>query len=135
MNKQTDDLHYGICAEVSLFEKMKTVFGADVKQSTSKYSLYDYYSENVFIELKTRRNAKARYPDTMIGMNKIKFFLGQSRKCFSVFNFTDGVYYIEINEESTKKFIYKNGGRSDRGRLEIKEYCYIPVDLLIPLTV
>lgn len=131
---KTPDACYGALCESVLYENIKNRFGDDVVKCTDEFVLYDFSNDAVFIELKSRRNAKDRYPDTMIGYNKIRFFLDHpEKKAYCVFKFTDGAFYIEVNEETVKQFRMSWGGRRDRGRDEFKKYCYIPVKLLLPL--
>ncbi len=127
------DIQYGNECEISLYDSIKKRFGDDIAPTTEKYCLYDYQNADTLIELKSRRVKKNTYPDTMIGQNKIDYFLNQNKKCFCVFNYTDGAYFIEITPENVKMFNTRNGGRVDRGRPEIKKYCFIPVNLLEPL--
>ena len=47
------------------------------------------------------------------------------------FKFTDGLYYYEYNKSDNLE--YGMGGRKDRGRNEIKDYCYIPIKYLVKL--
>ena len=124
------DRTFGKKCEDDVFDKIKKYFGDTVIRSTERYALYDFHNDDILIELKTRRNKKDAYLDTMIGMNKINYFLEQDKTCYSIFNFSDGMYYIEINRETIKEFRFSNGGRCDRGVMELKEYCFIPVNLL-----
>ena len=70
----------------------------------------------------------------MIGMNKInksKLKLDEGYKVFYFFNFKDGLYYIEYNNEL--KYEIKDGFRNDRIETIINrpQYAYISVDDLI----
>lgn len=105
----------------------------DLELAGDKYCVVDYISLNTLVELKSRRNAYRQYPDTMVGMNKIKYMLNDRRKCYCVFSFIDGLYAIEITEDAVKKFRVADGGRRDRGRDETRAYYYIPIDMLYSL--
>jgi len=85
------------------------------------------------VELKTRRCNKDRYPDTMIGANKIQNMLSNSDRSYCVFSFTDGSCFVEITPDNVSKFRRGSGGRSDRGQIEQQQYYFIPVNLLSPL--
>jgi len=94
-----------------------------------KTDIFDYIGNNKYIELKTRSFENTKYPDTMIGLNKIKYAQDNPDKEFYfVFAFTNGVYYWKYNADD--KLNYRKGGRVDRGYKEIKEYAYIPIFLL-----
>jgi hypothetical protein len=129
------DYEYGINNENQLFEKLTRKFGK-IKKSEDKMALFDYYGENIFLELKTRRNTKNKYETTMIGKNKInwaqkKIKENPETKIYFIFCFTDGIYYLEyLNNENIN---FNLGGRNDRGYNEINEYAYIPVNLLTEL--
>ena len=129
------DYDFGIKAENLLLQKFCDTFGK-VEKSTNKSTPYDYEGENLFIELKTRRNTKDKYDTTMIGKNKIDWACDMIRKIpetkvYFCFCFTDGVYYWEYKERNLEDLSFANGGRYDRGRPEIKEYCFIQVNKLI----
>ena len=128
---KTKDINYGVKNEDEIFKILKNKF-KDLKKSENKYSHFDFYNDSNLIELKTRRNSKNAYPTTMIGMNKINFFLNSNDTCYAFFSFTDGLYYIVINDDIIKKCNINNGGRCDRGYIENNKYLFIPVDLLKP---
>ena len=64
----------------------------------------------------------------MIGYNKIKKALELNEDVYFIFNFTDGIYYYKFDRD--KELEVKQGGRFDRGRPEIKDYCFIPIEIL-----
>ena len=78
----------------------------------------------------------------MVGMNKINMAKILSRKKKNVyfcFYFTDidysaaELYYWKYNIVELDKVIFKNGGRIDRGKKEIKKYACIATNLLIKI--
>ena len=78
----------------------------------------------------------------MVGMNKINMAKILSRKKKNVyfcFYFTDidystaELYHWKYNIVELDKVIFKNGGRIDRGKKEIKKYAYIATNLLIKI--
>ena len=94
-----------------------------------KSHIFDYVGNNKYIELKTRSFENTKYPDTMIGLNKIEYARANPDKEFYfVFAFTDGLYYWKYNIYD--QLNYRSGGRYDRGCKEIKQYAYIPINLL-----
>jgi hypothetical protein len=102
---------------------------ATLSHTKCKSHIFDYIGDNKYIELKTRSFEHSKYPDTMIGLNKIKYAQSNPDKDFYfVFAFTNGLYYWKYNADD--KLNYRKGGRVDRGYKEIKEYAYIPISLL-----
>ncbi len=121
-------------AEVDLYETIKNRFGSDLVKMENRFSIYDYGSPTTLIELKNRKCCKNAFKNTMIGQNKIDYLYKQhekhSKSCYCLFNFSDGLYYIPINNETIKTFeLNQNGGRKNRFKDEMKKggYCYIPV--------
>lgn len=99
-----------------------------------KYSPFDYEGHTCYVELKTRRNKKDTYPTTMIPQSKIEYAKKDPSKTYHfAFKFEDGLYYIQYNQERFAQYEVKQGGRFDRGRPELNQYCYIPVTDLIEL--
>ena len=85
---------------------------------------------SAFVEIKSRRNAKDAYEDTMVPSVKIEKALNLIRlghKVYFVFNFTDGIFFIDL-EKATVRF--GKNARTDRGALELGHYAFIRVDLL-----
>ena len=67
----------------------------------------------------------------MIGYNKIKKASTLDEYVYFFFSFEDGLYYWLYDKEYELEI--KRGGRFDRGRPEINDYCYIPIELLIKI--
>ena len=132
MDKLQNDLNFGYACEKSLLKNIKDRFGCDIRKIEENYSLFDYTNDkNIFIELKSRRVSKNQYPTTMVGYNKIKMCeKNPTNTYFFVFNFTDGAYFWEYKPDIA---LIDKGGRCDRGRSEIKNYAFIPVDVLSEL--
>ncbi len=126
------DLDFGFKAEDDLFSKIKENYGENICK-TAKNCRVDYESEDVLIELKSRRNTYSKYPTTMISKSKIDYMLKSGKRSICLFNFTDGVYNIEITENIVRQFELREGGRWDRGRPEMSQYYYIPIEILTKL--
>jgi hypothetical protein len=124
------DYNFGKKSEEELYSLIKNTFDKTLKPKKEKYALFDFESANTAVELKTRRCTSNTYPDTMIGLNKIEYANRNSDKTIIFcFNFTDGLYYFKHQEEYD--YNVKYGGRYDRGRKEVKKYCYIKRENLI----
>ena len=98
-----------------------------LKQTTKKFSTFDYNSNNIIVEIKKRNFDSNKYPDLMIGLNKIEKAKKQKKDIFFIMDMDDGMfcYKYDIND----KLNYRSGGRKDRGCNEFKPYAYIPMDL------
>lgn len=128
------DFNYGICGENTIAKYLENEFGVPLSK-TKHYDLFDFTNdtERIYIEVKTRRNAKNKYGTTMVGLNKVVqgFKLLQSGyKIYFVFQFTDKNSYYKLDAETFKACTISSGGRRDRGRVEMKKYVYIPIELL-----
>ncbi len=137
-NRLKVDLSFGISSEINLLDTFKTFFNDQTLVRTSESSIFDYEGNNILVELKTRTNKKDKYPDTMIGLNKVKKASAMMKKnleldVYFVFSFTDGLYYWKYDPKHPLKV--QQGGRTDRGRQEIKSYAFIEVDLLTKLEI
>ena len=126
------DLDYGEGKEQTLKEKLEHYIGSPlVKQPYN--AIFDYYSEEskIYLELKSRRNTKNKYPTTMVGYNKIveaNKLIRDGYTIFFAFQFTDKLCFYKYTDEN-ENWIQK-GGRVDRGRPEIKKYYFIPISSL-----
>ena len=123
------DLDFGFKAEDDLFSRIKDKYGENICK-TEPNCRVDYCDDDVLIELKSRRNTYNKYPTTMISKSKIDYMMKSGKKSICLFNFLDGVKEIEITPEIISQFELKKGGRFDRGRPELNQYYYIPIELL-----
>ena len=130
MRTFNSDYIVGRASEEKYLPCLQNAFNDETLSHTKcKSDIFDYIGNNKYIELKTRSFEHTKYPDTMIGLNKIKYAQANPDKEFYfVFAFTDGLYYYKYNPDDTLN--YRKGGRVDRGYKEIKEYAYIPIYLL-----
>ena len=100
---------------------------------TQKFVKYDFINikEKMIVELKTREVIKNQYKTTIIGKDKIDFFLKKIQEGFIVylyFGFKDGLYKIKLEEEIFNTFQISNIGC--RFRENKKPHYEIPVDKL-----
>ena len=125
------DLQFGFAEEDRLLKFIQSKYG-DTFEKTPDDHPYDYTDGQTYIELKSRRCNHNTYPDTMIGFNKLMYATNRPENKFVfLFNFKDGIYKHDFCPDKT--YNIKKGGRSDRGRLELKQYAYIPVYQLIKI--
>jgi len=129
---QADQL-YGQEKEKELLPLLSKYFNFNLKPK-HKYFVFDYECDTAFIELKSRRGIRTEYPTTIVGKNKIDYADKCNKDVYFVFNFSDGLFYWKYDkEEIGKRVRIGMCGRVDRGKREIKEYCFVDVDLLIPI--
>ena len=104
MEYKKENYDYGVIEEKKQIEIIEKHFNIKLNHKIDdRYCLYDYKSicKNIYLEIKSRRNTKLKYPDTMIGFNKIRFFkkkLEKNKKVILIFNFTDKICYYELKE-------------------------------------
>ena len=118
----TSDHSFGFKNEVILKESIEIITGP--LNQLGRWSPFDYSNHTTFVELKSRNCLSTKYPTTMVGMNKIKECTAGFDYYF-FFKFIDGLFYWKY---SPNKYVVRTGGRSDRGRVEINDYLYIPVN-------
>ena len=122
-----NDIAFGTGLECPVIEKLSVHFGETINKAEDKYSPFDAYSENTKYEIKSRRNRYDQYPTTIIACDKTRT---KGRLVF-VFHFTDGLYYIEYNEEKFRKFEIKPVSAVRAGGVRtLKDHFFIPIECL-----
>ena len=69
---QQKDLELGANGENKTQAIIEKFLSIKLTKSTDKYATFDYYNDNTFIELKTRRVKHNTYSTLMFGYNKFK---------------------------------------------------------------
>jgi len=130
---ENDDLEYGLEKERETLDAIRICFDKGLKKITDKYFCFDFSSDSCYVELKSRRCTSSKYPDTMIGMNKLNYASKSRKPVYFAFGFDDGLYYWKYNKEDIDNgnVEVRKGGRTDRGMDEIKDYGYIKTKCLI----
>jgi len=128
MSKKYSDLVFGKLKEVEIKEILEGFFNTKLNTS-SKYNLIDFYNDDIYIELKSRRNTYQKYNTTIIGSNKIDYVKTLNKKSLFVFNFIDGLYYIEYSPlfdsfDLCEEYILRDGKK------ELKTNYHIPIECL-----
>ncbi len=129
------DYNFGINEEEKLKPKLETFFKLNLTKTKGKYNLFDFIGENIYIELKSRKNTKNKYPTTIIGYNKIEKaneLIKDGNKVFFIFNFTDSLDFYEYKGYACiKNYNQKMVSRKDRPGHKGCNYLEIPIkDLL-----
>jgi hypothetical protein len=96
MSKKILDLDFGKLKEIEIKQTFEQYFKTTL-QTTSKYNLIDFQNEDLYIELKSRRNTYSKFDTTIIGSNKIDYAKSLNKKVIFVFNFIDGLFFIEYS--------------------------------------
>jgi len=131
-----EDYQFGTTSEEQTLSTIRTI-DPTIQRNQDRYSPFDYNNEGntIFVELKTRNNAKNKYPTTMLPYSKVKIAEANINKTYYfAFKFTDGIYYIQYNKNLFDTFEVKYMGRFDRGRAELNDYCLIPIQHLTQFT-
>ena len=81
------------------------------------------------IELKSRRNTYSKFDTTIIGKNKIDYAKSLNKKVIFVFNFIDGLYYIEYSPLFESFDLCEQYILRDKQK-ELKTNYHIPINLL-----
>lgn len=121
------DLEFGLKRENNVLEKIKKYFNdATITKTTDKYCKYDFISSTCKYELKSRKNKYKTYKTTILPTHKII-----DGKQIFLFNYFDGLYYIEYDKEVFDRFekIEMTDYRSGRcGQIAL--HYSIPIELL-----
>jgi hypothetical protein len=110
-----NDIEMGLSKEPIVINLLQEYFKEEIKDTKELgvYCPYDAYSVNTKYEIKSRRCRFETYDTTIIGVHKTKT---EGRLVF-VFNFVNGLYYIEYNKELFSTFdiapitVYRKGSR------------------------
>jgi hypothetical protein len=124
------DYKFGKQQENKHLETIKTFFKDDMKP-TSHFCAYDFESETTLYEMKSRNNTYNKFPSTLIAYDKVR----ENKKLIFLFNFTDGIYYIQYNKEEFSNFKLEPFRRIQRSDFNDKEklYYFIPITKLIKI--
>tara|TARA_R100001132_G_C3274679_1_gene96949 strand:- start:1295 stop:1729 length:435 start_codon:yes stop_codon:yes gene_type:complete len=97
----------------------------------NRWNYFDFSNKDYICELKSRRCLKETYPTTIIGYNKMKEAEENETEIIYRFYFLfkdSSLYSWDFKKEG---YTIDKGGRTDRGKIEIKDYAYIPCDDLV----
>jgi len=132
-----DDYNFGIQNEEKLLDILRKPFPT-IKNTKELYNnpmcSYDMECDDFLFELKSRRNAKNKFPTTFFEYNKTLKYDKLDKKLYIFFMFSDGIYYILYDKELFSTFDKRTiqlerTGIYDRPSTK----CLVPVSLLKPL--
>jgi hypothetical protein len=133
MNNQYKlDIALGNTTEQYIKNVIKSHFNIPTLLKLSKFHTFDFYGNDIYFEVKARRNNHDKYESIMIGYNKFEYIRQNDLKeVYFIFVFQDGNFYYKYNDDDE----LETGicGRNDRNKYEYKKYIYIPVSKLVKL--
>jgi hypothetical protein len=129
MSTFDDDYKFGIEKENEILETIKTHFNRNIKKTSERYCSFDFFDEKYKYELKSLRHNYNTFDTTFIQLYKCR------KNTILLFNFLDGLYYIEYNKAKFEKFEQKKFCRPDRVDKKDNTYIFyfIPIKELIPI--
>jgi hypothetical protein len=121
------DYKFGREREELILPQLQQFFKDDIRLTPDKYSKYDYEGKEYIYELKSRTCQLGTYPTTLLPVDKVV----KTRKQIFLFNFTDGLYYIEYDETAWRDIEIASFRRFRIGvNDKEKPYYHIPTTLL-----
>jgi len=138
------DKQLGSYNEILHLPTFSKFFNVTLERSVDDFDPLDYSDvpKTVFVELKTRRIKHNDYETCLIGANKVakckeNLRVNPNTKHYFCYAYTDGLYYIEYNEQLFDTFqcnLYQRGQRADIND-NPKSTIFIPTHLLQPIRV
>lgn len=124
-----NDITFGLLNQTIVIDSLKEYFNEDITEIIDDiYSQYDAISNTTLYEIKCRRCSYLQYNTTIVPIHKTKNI--QQRLVF-IFRFTDGLYYVEYNNDLFDTFeqkyitVYRQGCNPKKSK-----HYLIPIDLL-----
>ena len=128
------DLAFGLPKEDAVIETLSGFFNENIEKSKNPYSRYDASSKTTKYEIKSRRNCYLKYPTTIIPVDKTECINGD--RLVFVFNFTDGLYYIEYDKDKFAKYEVKQVEAVRKGGIRtLKDHFFIPIQDLTEINI
>lgn len=121
------DYMYGTTNQKKVLPFLKSYFKEEIKECPSRWSKYDFRSENALFELKSRKIKKNHYQTTLLTCNKV--VPDESKELNFIFDFKDELCYIPYDKETFSTFEKRMYSRVNEAEDE-KEYYFIPIDCL-----
>ena len=89
-----DDYIFGIKSENNTLPIFNKFFKTDFKK-LDRFNTFDFESDKIFLEIKTRTCKSTDYPTTMIPVSKLKKAQTITKDIYFIFIFKDNIYYIK----------------------------------------
>ena len=102
--------NFGKDQETIVYQKLLEKF-PNLKQTKGKWDSWDFYDDNVFIELKSRKCSSNQYNSTLIGSNKItngEYENNNNKLIYYFFNFKDKLMFwkYQPNIKFNQRLLY-----------------------------
>ena len=127
-----DDLKKAEGEENDNIEIIKEILGIEeLKKDANRFSVYDFKTDDCFVEFRRRYCKLDTYKTTMIPRSKINFSNKTTKPCWIFIKFEDYITQWKVPKNLHPH--YKGGGRNDRGVDEYKynkKYYYLDTDEL-----
>jgi len=121
------DYDFGREQEILLLPRLNDFFKDNIKPTDDKFHKYDFEGNKCVYELKSRTCKMEQYPTTLLPVDKVI----KTKKQIFLFNFTNGLFYIEYDEEVWKDIEIASFRRFRIGVNDLqKPYYHIPTTLL-----
>ena len=135
-NIKLQDLKFGFNNEKIILQLLQSIDKfKDIKKTENHYDTFDFYNDNVYIELKSRRIHYGQYPDIMISKNKIDEGLEHTKngkEVFILWKCLNGTFGWKVNEEEFSQLRVGSGGTTRRGCDETADCYFVKNDLIKP---
>jgi hypothetical protein len=134
MRSISEDLEMGFNNEQLALPRLERHLDTNLRVR-GQYAVLDFsnQTENVFVELKSRRIPHNAYATTIITKNKVDVCADPNKRYYFAYLYTDGLYIIQYNKELFDTFerneAYQRGFRTGATN-NPQSIVYIPVNLL-----
>jgi len=96
------DVEFGLKSQNEMIEKLDKYFNDEFYEYKNKYSIFDFHNkdENIFIEIKSRRNSSQVYPTQLIGWNKYDRAIKkvkEGKQVYFIWKLTDKTLIYKVN--------------------------------------
>ena len=134
MRHRNDDIQMGMSNEDHCRPLLESYLKTTLKKNNWN-AVFDFKNENedIWVELKSRRVNKERYPTTIITRGKLDFCSDLTKSYYIAFQFEDGLHIIKYDNELFDTFaFYTKYMRSPRygASNNVQSVVFIPVSKL-----
>ena len=121
---------WGVKKEIECLPIISSILDEEITHDTNKYNEFDYFSKTYNIEIKSRKVCYNKYETTFTTPIKRTKANKSLKKVLWIFNFTDGLYYLNFNEhkQTINKLFYTRYKTSVGFRNNLD----IPINILKP---
>ena len=124
-NKYNKDRAFGLMCEEKCKTKIEDYLNTKLEKTKGRYHNFDFVDEKnkIYVELKSNRCLSTQYKYSIFSIYKLYFIQNNpSYKYYIAFKFIDALLIFKFKPH---KIFYKDCGRTDRGKNEIKKYCCV----------